>query len=74
MGRNLEQLNEILFDQLEKLQNDSMTDDELEREIKKAESVTKIANTVINNGRLALDVIKSREEYGGGQDGFLLGE
>lgn len=74
MGRNLEQLNEILFDQLEKLQNDSMSDDELEREIKKAESVTKIANTVINNGRLALDVIKSREEYGRGQDGFLLGE
>lgn len=74
MGRNLEQLNEILFDQLEKLQNDSMSDEELEREIKKAESVTKIANTVINNGRLALDVIKSREEYGRGQDGFLLGE
>ena len=40
--------------------------DELEKEIKRTEAVTKIAKNIIDNGVLVLSVKKHLDEYGAG--------
>lgn len=60
----LDDLNEYLFLSLDRITNDSLSDDQLEMEIKRAASVTKIAQTIINNGNLALNAMNSINEYG----------
>ena len=42
----------------------SLSDEDLDREIKRAASVTKIAQTIINNGNLALSAMNAANEYG----------
>lgn len=62
--KRLEQLNEYLFEELDRITNDDLTDEQLEREIKRAGTITKIAQTVINNGTLALNTMNAVNEYG----------
>lgn len=63
MKNKLEDLNNILFETLERLQDDEMTDEEFEKERKRSQAVVNVANAVIENGRLALDVLKHQAEY-----------
>lgn len=42
--------------------------EELDKEIKRSESVNKIAKTIIDNGNLALQAKKHFDEYGSGED------
>ena len=67
MGNNLVDLNELLFNQLRKLENDELTDEQLDREIKKSDSITKTASVILGNARLALDAQKQFDEYGTGR-------
>ena len=60
-------LNQALFKQIEALQNDEISDEQLEIEIKKSEAVTKLAGCIINNARLSLDAQKQFDEYGTGR-------
>ena len=60
-------LNQALFNRIKALENDELTDEELEREIKKSEAVTKLATCVLSNARLALDAQKQFDEYGTGR-------
>lgn len=64
MKNGIEDLNNYLFEQLEKLNDSDLSDEELEKEIKRSKAVTSVADTIIKNASLALDVIKIREEYG----------
>ena len=64
---NLADLNTILFDQIRKLENDELTDEQLEREIKKSESITKTASLILGNAKLALEAQKQFDEYGTGR-------
>ena len=64
---NLADLNTILFDQIRKLENDELTDEQLEREIKKSESITKTASLILGNAKLALEAQKQFDEYGSGR-------
>ncbi len=64
-------LNNYLFEQLERLQDDSLDQEGLEKEIQRSEAVQKIAKTIIDNGQLALQAKKHLDEYGKG-DGVEL--
>lgn len=61
---NLTDLNEYLFEALDRLTNDNLTDEELEKEIQRSKAVTDVADTIIANGTLALQVSKHMYEYG----------
>ena len=54
-------LNNHLFAQLERLSDEDLKGDDLVREINRSKAVTSVAQQLVNNGRLALDVIKTRE-------------
>lgn len=68
MKTSLNDLNDYLFEALERLTNDDLTDEELDREIKRNEAIQKTAKTIIENGALALQAKKHLDEYGAGQN------
>ena len=53
MKNTLEDLNNHLFEAMERLNNDDLTDEELDREFKRAEGMTKVAGQIIQNAELA---------------------
>ena len=66
MKNTLSDLNNYLFEQIERLNDDGLDETRLEQEIKRSEAVTKIAKTIIDNGSLALQTKKHLDEYGSG--------
>ncbi len=60
----LADLNSHLFEQLERLNDDDLTGEKLQEERERAKSMANIAQTIINNGELALKAIKHYDEYG----------
>lgn len=64
MRNKLSDLNDHLFESIERLNDDSLSDEELEKEIKRSEAVQKIAKAIIDNGSLALQAKKHFDEYG----------
>ncbi len=66
MKNTLTDLNNYLFEQLERLQDDSLDETGLEKEIQRSEAVQKVAKTIIENGSLALQAKKHLDEYGQG--------
>ena len=67
MKNTLSDLNNYLFEALERLQDDSLTDEQLQREISRSKAVTTVAETVIHNGELALKTMQHLNEYGYGK-------
>lgn len=67
MKNTLGDLNNYLFEQIERLQDDTLTGEELEKEIKRSEAVQGIAKTIIENGALALKAKMHLDEYGKGE-------
>ena len=66
MKNTLSDLNNYLFEQLERLQDDSLDESGLDKEIQRSEAVQKVAKTIIYNGQLALQAKKHLDEYGQG--------
>lgn len=64
MKNTLTDLNNYLFETLERLIDDDLTEDEMQREITRSDAVTKIAQAVISNGELALKAMRHVDEYG----------
>lgn len=62
----LNDLNEYLFQELDRLTNEDLSDEELDKEIKRSEALQRVAKTVIENGALALQAKKYVDEYGKG--------
>ena len=65
---NLSKLNDVLFDQLLRLTDDSITDDFLEEEINRSKAVSSIARDIIANSKLALDVVTVQKNMGNVKD------
>ena len=64
MPRNkLVDLNNHLFEQLERLNDEDLTGEELERELERTKAMTNIGRVIVDNARLALDAVKLREEF-----------
>lgn len=68
MKTTLNDLNEYLFEALERLTNEDLSDEQLDKEIKRNEAIQKTAKTIIENGTLALQVKKHLDEYGAGNN------
>ena len=66
MKNTLTDLNNYLFEAIERLNDDSLSDEQLDREIKRSEAVQKVASTIISNADLALKAKKHMGEYGKG--------
>lgn len=66
MPRNtLADLNNHLFEQLERLNDDELTPEELDREIGRSGAMREVAQTIIANANLSLQAEKLKVEYGG---------
>lgn len=57
-NNTLLELNNYLFDELKTLMNDSLTQEELDREIKISKQVVSVSQTIINNANLLLQAKK----------------
>jgi hypothetical protein len=68
MKNTLSDLNDYLFEQIERLQDDSLSEEQLGNELKRSDTITKLAKTIIDNGNLALNVKKHLDEYGAGKN------
>ncbi len=64
MKNTLEDLNNHLFEAMERLNNDDLTDEELDRELKRADDMTKVAGQIIQNAELAYKTMVHMSEYG----------
>lgn len=63
MNNNLNSLSNTMFEMLERINDDSLSDEELDREIKKAKTMTGIANIIINTADLEFQAAKYANEY-----------
>lgn len=64
MKNTLTDLNNYLFEQLERLNDDEMSGEDLERELQKTDSIVRISEKIIENGELAFKTMKHLDEYG----------
>lgn len=64
MKNTLTDLNNHLFEQLERLNDDELTDEQLEKELKRSEGMAKLASQIIQNGELAYKTMAHLDEYG----------
>lgn len=64
MKNKLSDLNNHLFAQLERLNDESLKGDDLEREIERSRAVTGVSKEIVANARLVLDADKHKREYG----------
>lgn len=61
--KNLGDLNQHLFDALDRLSGENVTRDKLEFEAVRAQQITGVAKEIIASGRLSLDAHKFRADY-----------
>lgn len=61
----LSDLNNHLFATLERLGDEDLTQEELEKEIERSKAIAVVASKVIDNGRLMLDAQKTIADYNG---------
>lgn len=64
MNNTLEALNNVLFEQIERIMDDDLTEDQFQKEIHRSAAVTKTAEAIIRNGELALKTMQHLNEYG----------
>ena len=65
MKNTLIDLNNHLFEQIERLNDEELDDNCLEKEIKRTKAMASLATNIIDNARLALDSQKFVEEQYG---------
>mgnify|MGYP001049392361 CR=1 FL=1 len=64
MKNTLSDLNNHLSEQLERPNDESLTQEQLEQELRRSEGMTKIAEQIIRNGELAYKTMVHMDEYG----------
>ena len=57
-------LNNHLFEMLERLNDDELDDEKLDKELKRAEGMTKVSEQILKNGELQYKAFKLQKEYG----------
>ncbi|MBE7361277.1 hypothetical protein INS20_00790 [Staphylococcus haemolyticus] len=62
MKNTLSDLNNHLFEQLERLNDEDLTGEDLQQELQRSKAVSSIAQNIINNGSLVLQAQKFRDE------------
>ena len=66
MKKDLGALNDYLFEQLERLNDDEeLADDEsFKKQIQRRKAITQVSTAIVNNAKLVLDAKKYAKEYG----------
>ena len=65
MNNNLSSLNNYLFEELERLNDDeSLQEDKFDKELKRAKAISGIGMTIVNNAKVVLDARKYAMEIG----------
>lgn len=64
MKNTLLDLNNHLFEQLERLNDENLSEEQIELELKRAEGMTKVAAQIIQNGELAYKTMVHMDNYG----------
>lgn len=64
MQNTLQDLNNYLFEAIERVGDDDLTEEQLEKETKKAETIVKIGQAIISNAKIQLDAWKEANEQG----------
>lgn len=64
MKNTLVDLNNHLFEQLERLNDDELSQDGLDKEIERSKAMANIAGKIIENAQLGLQAEKFKAEYG----------
>lgn len=66
MKNDLNSLNNYLFEELERLNDNEELDNEekLDKEIRRSKAITNVAQTIINNAGLVLSAKKYSDEFG----------
>lgn len=64
MKNTLSDLNNYLFESIERVMDDGLTEDQLDKELKRCDAVNKVAGTIVQNAKIALDTMKHFAEYG----------
>lgn len=64
MKNTLADLNNYLFEELERLTDDTLSDEDRAKEYERSKHVTHVAQTIVNNAQLALNVMKQAYEQG----------
>lgn len=73
MKNNLKDLNNYLFEELERLNSDDeLVGDNLDREIKRAKAISSIGMSIVNNARVVLDAKKYADEHNVGVNEVLM--
>jgi hypothetical protein len=62
MAKTILDLHDILFEQLERLNNENIKNEDLTEQIRRAEAISKVAGQIINNGRFVLEARKVEDE------------
>lgn len=57
-SNRLEDLNNMLFNQLVRLDKDDISDDELKKEVDRTKAMNSVAHTIVDNARVVLDATK----------------
>lgn len=57
-SNKLEDLNDMLFNQLVRLDKDDISDDELKKEVDRSKAMNSVAHTIVDNARVVLDAAK----------------
>lgn len=68
MKNTLADLNNHLFEQLERINDEDLTEEQMQKEITRSVAVTKVAETIIKNGELALKTMQHLDNYGYNKD------
>lgn len=66
MNNNLEALNNYLFEELERLNDDETLDEEdnLDKELKRSKAITSVAGQIVQNAKVILDAKKHCDMFG----------
>ena len=62
MKNTLSDLNNHLFAELERLGDEELTEEELEKEIKRAQSIVSVSGKIIDNADLVLQAAKFQDD------------
>lgn len=65
MKNTLADLNNILFEQLERLSDDDLSDEDLEKQLKRTDQIVKVSEKIIANGELAFKAIQHKDKFYG---------
>ncbi len=65
MKNKLSDLNDHLFEQLERLNDEDLTPEKMAKEVSRTDAIVKVSEQIINNATVALRVAELVAEHGG---------